>query len=239
MVWRGILVLIGAGLTANAVWLAVTSNLNAGVVMQLVLAGLLIAFGAWQRLSSSRWVSLPAILLAAVLFIVSIFLAGFGMADDADYREDALVVLGAAVHGGTVSPSLAQRLDLAVEYHERNPDAVIVVTGGQGPQEDLPEAVAARDYLVEHGVPARSILVEDRSTSTAENFSFAKQLLDQQLPSGYRIAFVTNEYHVWRASRAASRAGLDAHHLHTDTRWYLWPSSFLRESAAAVWSWTD
>lgn len=239
MVWRGILVLIGAGLTANGVWLVVTSNLNAGVVMQLVLAALLIAFGAWQRLSSSRWVSLPAILLTAVLFVVSVLLAGFGLVDDADYREDALVVLGAAVHGSAVSPSLAQRLDLAVEYHERNPDAVIVVTGGQGPQEDLPEAVAARDYLVGHGVSPRAILVEDRSTSTVENFRFARELLDQRLPSGYRIAFITNEYHVWRASRAATRVGLDAHHLHTDTRWYLWPSSFLRESVAAVWTWAD
>ncbi len=239
MVWRGFLVVVGAILAANGVWLTVTANLNAGVVMQLVLAALLIAFGAWARLSGSRWVSLPAIGLAAVLSIVSALLAGVGMIDDADYREDALVVLGAAVHGSTVSPSLAERLDLAIDYHQRNPDAVLVVTGGRGPQEDLPEALAARRYLTERGVDARAILVEDRSSSTAENFAFAKALLDDRLAPGYRVAFVTNEYHVWRASRAAARAGLDASHLHTDTRWYVWPSSYLRESVAAVWSWTD
>ena len=239
MVVRGLLVLVGTVLGANAIWLLVTANLNGGVVMQSAVAVLLVAFGCSARLSGSRWVSLPAIGLAAVLAITSTFLALFGISDDADYREDALVVLGAAVHGRTVSPSLAQRLDVAVDYHERNPGALLVVTGGQGPQEDLPEALAAKRYLIEHGVPAASIVVEDRSTSTAENFRFAKKLLDNRLRPGYRIAFVTNEYHVWRASRAAARAGLDASHLHTDTRWYVWPSSYLRESVAAVWSWTD
>lgn len=239
MVWRGFLVLVGAGLAANAVWLLATANANTGVAMELALAVLLIAFGSSRRLSGSRWVSLPAIGLAAVLGIVSAFLASYGLIDTARYDESAVVVLGAAVHGSTVSPSLAQRLDVAVDYHERNPDALVVVTGGQGPQENLPEAEAARAYLEERGVPARVIVVEDRSTSTVENFEFAKELLDDRLPPGYRVAFVTSEYHVWRASRTAANAGLDARHLHSATRWYMWPSSYLRESAAAVLTWTD
>ncbi len=239
MVVRGMLVLVGTGLGANAIWLLVTANLNTGVVMQSAVAVLLVAFGCSARLSGSRWVSLPAIGLAAVVAITSIFLALFGISDDADYREDALVVLGAAVHGGTVSPSLAQRLDIAADYHERNPGALLVVTGGQGFQENLPEAVAAKRYLLQHGVPAGSIVVEDRSTSTAENFRFAKKLLDNRLRPGYRIAFVTNEYHVWRAARTAAREGLDASHLHSATRWYMVPSSYLRESIALVVSRAD
>lgn len=239
MVWRGFLVLFGSGLAANAVWLLATANFNAGVAMQLLLAVVLIAFGCSRRLSGSRWLSLPAIGLVAVVAIVSAFLASFGLVDDADYDESAVVVLGAAVHGSTVSPSLAQRLDVAVDYHERNPAALVVVTGGQGPQESLPEAVAAKAYLAQRGVPESVIVVEDRSTSTAENFELAKALLDARLKPGYRIAFVTNEYHVWRASRTAAAAGLDAHHLHATTRWYVWPSSYLRESAAALLSWAD
>lgn len=239
MVWRGFLVLCGTGLAANALWLFFSANLNSGVVMQLIVSALLIAFGCSARLAGSRWVSLPTIGLAAVVAITSAFLALFGMSNTVDHREDALVVLGAAVHGSTVSPSFAQRLDLAVEYHERNPRALLVVTGGQGLQEDLAEAVAAREYLIAQGVPGGSILVEDASTSTAENFRFARVLLDDRLQPGYRIAFITNEYHVWRASRAAAREGLEASHLHVDTPWYLWASSYLRESVALVWSWTD
>ena len=206
--------------------------------MQLALAALVIGFGVSRRLTDSRWVALPAIGLAAALAIVSTLLAGYGLVDTARGDEDALVVLGAAVHGSEVSPSLAQRLDVALDYHDRNPAALIVVTGGQGPQEDLPEAEAARAYLLQRGVARNVIVVEGRSSSTQENFAFARALLDDRLDPGYRIAFVTNEYHVWRASRAAAAAGLDARHLHTLTRWYVWPSSYLREGVAAMWAWS-
>ena len=239
MILRGFLVLVGVLLAGNALWLLVTTNYNAGVAMQLGMAALLLAFGCSPRLSGSRWVALPAVGLAAALAIVSTLLAGYGLIDTARHDEDALVVLGAAVHGRQVSPSFAQRLDVAVDYHERNPAALIVVTGGQGPQEDLAEAEAARDYLIERGVRPDVIVPESRSTSTKENFAFAKALLDDRLEPGYEIAFVTNEYHVWRASRAAAAAGLDARHLHTLTRWDVWPSSYLREGVAAIWAWTD
>jgi len=238
MIFRGILVLVGVVLAGNALWLLVTTNYNAGVAMQVGMAALVLAFGFSARLSGSRWVALPAIGLAAALAIVSTLLAGYGLVDTARHDEDALVVLGAAVHGTEVSPSLAQRLDVAIDYHQRNPTALIVVTGGRGPQEDLPEAEAARAYLLQRGVARDAIAVENRSSSTQENFAFAKALLDDRLEPGYRIAFVTNEYHVWRASRAAAAAGLDARHLHTLTRWYVWPSSYLREGVAAMWAWS-
>lgn len=234
--WRGVLVGLGLFLAANGVWLLATANLNTGVLLQLAVAVGLVAFGAWRRLSRTRWLTVPAILAVAVCGLVSGFLAGYGLSDTAAGDEDALIVLGAAVHGREVSPSLAQRLEVAVGYHQRNPAALIVVTGGQGPQEDVAEASAARDYLLTRGVPEGRIVVEDRSTTTQENFAFAKVLLDGQLDGDYRVAFVTNEYHVWRAARQAAGAGLDATHLHSATRWYVWPSSYLRESAAVLWT---
>lgn len=234
--WRGVLAALGFGLTANGIWLLATANLNAGVLMQLALAAGLIVFALWPRVARLRWLTLTALAVVIVLGLISGFLAGYGRSDTASDDEDGLIVLGAAVHGREVSPSLAQRLDVAVAYHRRNPDALIVVTGGQGPQEEVPEALAGRDYLLARGVPDAVILVEDRSTSTEENFAFAKALLDERFGRDYRVAFVTNEYHVWRASRLAARIGLDARHLHAATRWYVWPSSYLRESTAVLWS---
>ncbi|MDQ7992287.1 MAG: YdcF family protein [Propionicimonas sp.] len=239
MIFRGILVCAGVLLAGNAVWLLATTNYNAGVAIQLVLAVVVIAFGLSRRLAGSRWVAMPVVVLGGALGLVSTVLAGYGMVDNATGDEQAVVVLGAAVHGAEPSPTLMRRLDVAVDYHEENPAALIVVTGGQGPQEDLPEAEAALAYLVDAGVPDEAIVVEDRSTSTAENFAFAKTLLDERLKPGYRIVFVTNDYHVWRASRAAAAAGLDARHLHSSTRLDVIPSSYLREGAAALWSWVD
>lgn len=232
--WRGLLVLLGLGLVANGLWLMATANFNVGVVLQLTVAVALLGFGLWRRLARVRWLTVPALALAAGFGLISGFLAGYGLDDTASGDEEALVVLGAAVFGRQVSPSLAQRLEVAIDQHRRNPSALIVVTGGQGPQEDVAEADASRDYLLARGVPDAVIVVEDRSTSTEENFAFARLLLDQRLGDGYRIAFVTNEYHVWRASRLAAAAGLDARHLHSSTRWYVWPSSYLRETAAAL-----
>ena len=236
MVWRGVLIVLGLGLVANGVWLLTTANLNTGVLLQLAVAVGLIVFGVWRRASGARWLIMPALALAILFGLISGFLAGYGLNDTATDDEDALIVLGAAVHGRVVSPSLAQRLEVAVGYHQRNPEALIVVTGGQGPQEDIAEAVAARDHLLAQGVPDDVIVVEDRSTTTEENFGFAKLLLDERLSGDYRVAFVTTEYHVWRAARLAEVAGLEAAHLHSATRWYVWPSSYLREGAAALWS---
>ncbi|MCW5952767.1 MAG: YdcF family protein [Propionibacteriaceae bacterium] len=235
-VWRGVLSVLGLFLAVNGIWLLATANLNTGVLLQLAVAAAMILFGLWRRAARARWLTVPAIAVGILFGLVAGFLAGYGLNDTASDDEDALIVLGAAVHGREVSPSLAQRLEVAVDYHRRNPEALIVVTGGRGPQEDIAEAVAARDFLVARGLPEDALVLEDRSTSTVENFAFAKVLLDERLGDDYRVAFVTNEYHVWRAARLAEGAGLDATHLHSATRWYVWPSSYLRESAAVLWT---
>ena len=111
-------------------------------------------------------------------------------------------MLGAAVHGRELSNTLAGRLAVAVTYHERSPSSLIVVSGGQGPQEEIPEAVAMRQYLLDHGVPDDHIIVEDRSTSTEENFRNSRLLLDERLTPGYSVAFVTDEFR--RAGRRAA-----------------------------------
>lgn len=239
MIFRGILVCAGVLLAGNALWLLAISNDDAGVAVQLVLAALLIAFGLSRRLSGSRWVMAPVVVLGGALGLVSTVLAGYGVLDNATGKEQAIVVLGAAVDGAEPSPTLARRLDVAVGYHQRNPEALIVVTGGQGPGEDLSQAEASLAYLIDAGVPDEAIVLEDASTSTEEHFEFAKTLLDERLGSGYRIAFVTNDYHVWRASRAASAAGFESRHLHVSTGVEVMPSSYLSEGVAALWALTD
>src|SRR5690606_7879849 len=87
---------------------------------------------------------------------------------------DFVVVLGAGLLDGTrVPPLLASRLDRGREVFDaqrtEGRDPMLVTSGGQGADEDLPEAHAMRDYLVDRGVPADRVLVEDRSRTTWEN----------------------------------------------------------------------
>ena len=235
LVVRRLLGLAGVAFLVNAAWLALTRNLNLGMALVAAVGLVLLAWGVWyQRLSRLLWLKLLGGAVAAGVVGVSVFLAVHGNADTASGDEDAAIVLGAAVHGSEPSRTLIGRLDAALAYHRRNPSALIVVTGGQGLGEDLPEGVAMRDYLLARGVPAGNIVTEDRASSTVENFAFSKALLDARLAPGYRVVFITDDFHVFRAGRIAAAAGLDATHLASSTSWYFWASNYLRETVAVV-----
>lgn len=237
LVVRWALGLSGLAFVTNAAWLAATRNLNLGMALVAAAGAVLIAWAVWwTRLSRLRWLQLLCAGLALGVIAVSVFLAAYGSHDTATGDEDAVIVLGAAVHGSEPSSTLIGRLDAARSYHDRNPRALIVVSGGQGFQEDLPEGVAMRDYLVAHGVPEASVLVEDRATDTVANFALSKALLDDRLAPGYRVVFVTDDFHVFRAARIAAAAGLDATHVASTTSWYFWASNYLRETVAVVTS---
>ena len=63
------------------------------------------------------------------------------------------------------------------------------------------------DRLIAHGVD-ESRIYADRSTSTQENFAYSEEIMAELgLDAGDMFAFVTNDYHIFRAGRIA---GTDA-----------------------------
>ncbi|MBQ7100202.1 MAG: YdcF family protein, partial [Clostridia bacterium] len=149
-----------------------------------------------------------------------------------------IIVLGSGIRGELLTQGLKNRLDAAVECYEENEDLLIVVSGGQGPQEDITEALAMERYLLARGVPQESIIKEEQATSTYENFIYSKKILDEKLGDGYTAAFVSNEYHIYRASSLARIAGFDTvTHTHSSTMWYTLVPSTLRETLAVVKLW--
>ena len=227
-------VLFGSAVTANGVMMWFTSNFNLGNVMTLALGGVMIAFGLLHQYLTRPWkLAVLAAWLLTVLLVC--LLLGCGLTDTATYEEDAVIVLGAAIHGEIPSGALRDRLAVAAAYHEENPDAVIVVSGGQGAQEDITEALAMERWLVAHGVNPEKILKEEHATSTRENFRFSKSLLDQHLCKGYTACFVTNEYHIFRSGSIALQEGFeDISHMHSNTRWYGVLPGVLREILAVA-----
>ena len=87
-------------------------------------------------------------------------------------KPDYLVVLGAGLRGNSISASLLYRLETTLDFHEMYPDVKIVVSGGQGTGESMPEALAMRNFLVDNGVDPSLIIMEDKSTNTYENFLY-------------------------------------------------------------------
>lgn len=241
LVKRILLCTVGGILVLNALLLSLTANMNVGILIELLLGAVFLFAGICRRFWISkipRW--LRGLFWAGVLVLLgfSAFLLGYGAWDNVTYREDAVIVLGAGIRGETVSLTLKDRLDAALSYYQENPEAVIVVSGGQGPQETIPEALAMERYLLNQGVPKEHILKEEKSTSTYENFVYTKEILDQYFDDAYEAAFVTNEYHVYRAKGIAKEAGFsEIAHTHSGTRLHSLLSGTLRECLAVVKFW--
>lgn len=155
---------------------------------------------------------------------------------------DYVVALGSGIMGERVPPLLASRLDKAHETflteRRTNPDVRLVVSGGQGPGEDVPEAVAMARYLVERGVPEDRIIIEDASRTTQQNLAFSKALMAAREPD-FRAVVVTNDYHAFRAATYARKARLRAQVIGAPTARYFVPSATIREFvailAASLW----
>lgn len=113
---------------------------------------------------------------------------------------DAIVVLGCRVNpGGAPSHALARRAAHAARFYAEGKAPLVIVTGGIG-DFGPSEASVAADVLVAHGVPRSAILVEDASTSTWENATFARE----RFGAG-RVLVVTDAFHTLRSERIFER----------------------------------
>lgn len=117
---------------------------------------------------------------------------------------DYLIILGAQWKSTGPSEVMRRRLDRAIAYLEENPDTKAIVTGGQGGNETIPEAVGMREYLLQAGIGEERIFVEDSSTSTYKNLVFSAELLN---PEDDSVVIVTNNFHVFRAVSIAKKQG--------------------------------
>ena len=122
---------------------------------------------------------------------------------------DVLIVLGAGLWGDQVSPQLALRLNTAMELITENAEMTVVVSGGQGPDEDLSEALAMKKYLVALGADGDRILLENESTSTRENLLLSKGIIDKLDINDPLIAIVTTNFHMYRAKMISRRIGFE------------------------------
>lgn len=214
-------------------------SLAVGAAMLALLA--LVGLALWS--DQSVWVTsagLALLLLGGYAGCVFACFAAYSLAYRAARRPkqaDAVVVLGSRVIDGRVPPLLAARLDRAVELYvaqrDRGPAPLVVPSGGQGPDESVPEGVAMGEYVLARGVEDAHLLVEDRARNTEQNLLLSRDLVQERRPGG-RMLVVTNDYHVFRTALLARRLGLEAHVVGAPTARYYVPSAYLREFVAVV-----
>ena len=131
-----------------------------------------------------------------------------GGADEPE--AEFVVVLGAGVNGTVPSAALRERLEAAQRYMEEYPNAILILSGGQGNNEDITEAACMYRWLTERGADPARLRMEPEAASTEENIAFSLDLIEREF--GVRpekLGVISAEYHLLRASLLAKQAGVE------------------------------
>jgi len=160
------------------------------------------------------WDGLAMLALSNLLLLATLGLSGLWLlrrvwriardAPVAGVKGDWIVVLGARLIHDQVAPGYARRLRRAAALHQADPRRRILLVGGHTGG-SVSEAECGREFLLELGLPAASLFIEDQSLNTLDNLRQARRLL-----AGDRVrpfVLVTSRYHLAR-SQALAR-GLD------------------------------
>lgn len=123
---------------------------------------------------------------------------------------DYLLVLGCRVRGEEAEEILKSRIEAAGKYLLANTDVKVICCGGIVHDDQFKsEAQAIKEGLLQMGIPEERIILEDKSTTTEENFINAKKIIEE-LEGGKEadLAFLTSEFHLMRASYIAKSVGV-------------------------------
>ena len=139
---------------------------------------------------------------------------------DTKVTSEVILVLGGIVYSGTdcygpickqinfvpnrhYNPCLVARINHAIMLYKDHYAPKILMSGGADKEDNTNEAERMRKIAIEAGIPSEDILVENKSTSTYENFAFSKKIL--QKANLHSIIIVTDPYHNARAELIARK----------------------------------
>jgi uncharacterized SAM-binding protein YcdF (DUF218 family) len=122
---------------------------------------------------------------------------------------DVIIILGAAEYRGRPSPVLKARLDHGLYLFERKLAPRILTTGGAGGDPVHTEGEVGRAYLVRHGVPSESILVEPEGESTVHSTAAAAEIMRRMNLKSCIV--VSDGYHIFRTKKMLEFRGLDVY----------------------------
>lgn len=228
LVYYGVIIFY-VGLATDFAWIW----LAGGLVLEGTALGL--SFLCRHGKNLPGWVWLAGGLLLGAGLLLALYLGGLvvsAMGSKGSQNLDYVVVLGAHVQGETPSKALRKRLEAALDYAEKNPDTMLVLTGGQGYGEDITEAECMRRWLIERGISEERLILEDQSTSTKENLLFARELTGCHQK---RTGILSNDFHIYRALQLARSLGYgQAEGIAASSDMILLPHSVVREIFALV-----
>ncbi len=245
MLMRVLLFALGAFGMLDTIFVSFISTMNLGVALPAILGLPLVALSVFlPKLQSAGKVG-HAVLIVFVCGYVLLFLlfAVTWIIIDREANKkvysgaDVVIVLGAGLRGDKPMLVLRHRMDTAIAYLKENPNTIAILSGGKGDNEYISEAEAMARYFEQKGIAASRYIKEDASTNTQENFAFSNRIVKERFGEGAKLAFVTTDFHIFRAGRVAARQGIQAQGIKAPDVWYISLNNHLRE-CVAIWSYT-
>lgn len=176
--------------------------------------------------------------IASFLLVEFLIISEFYAKEDPEVHVDYVVILGAGLEGDKVSKILEKRLLKGTDYLIKNEKSKVIVSGGQGEDEDISEAEAMGRYLIEKGIDEDRIYYEDKSTSTVENLLYSKQILsDNSNIINPQILIVTSDYHMFRAKMISKKLNLQSYGMVSESELSVKINYLIREYFVLVKDW--
>lgn len=235
------LLFAAAGLVLLALLLTIVPGFQFSIVLCICFAILLVLM--FFLLKHPTPVTMTVFRIICVIlvvgFLAAAITAGFILRSAYPGKQppcDYILVLGAGVRGTVPSLSLKERVNAAYDYLSAHPGTVAVLSGGQGPGEDITEAACMYRELTKMGIDGSRLLLEEKSTSTMENLQFSLDVLESQAGTRpARIGIVSSEYHIFRATQFARSLGLEPVGIPAKTTWLSIRLNYFLREIVAVW----
>jgi len=164
-----------------------------------------------------RIVLILIVLLTVYVIYIAVDIWRYGNIDETA-TADAVIVLGAGVLDNKPSPVFEERINHGILLYKNGYVDKIIFTGGKGKNSEYSDSFIARNYAIENGVPFEDIFIEEQSTITQENISYAKQIIEDNNFS--MVIIVSDPLHMKRAMIMSKNYGLTAYSSPTPTTKY-------------------
>ncbi len=193
-------------------------SLSGGFFIQVYLSILL-----FNLLFTQNYISYVRSLLIAVLLLVIIFVSVFVFTTVQEFRvanvkpgsNNIAVVLGAAVwQYDQPSPIFKGRIEKANQLFRSKRIYKIQLCGGSAPGE-VSEARAALEYAIKLGIRRHAILIEEETSTTAEQIKYIRTHLALN-PNFNDIFIISDQFHLARVKEICKFFGVKAIGIQSD-----------------------
>ena len=200
--------------------------------------------GDMKRMKKIILIIIAVVVVIGAVLVVSAMIAIYRGAQGHEVAEDTpAVVLGCHVKDGRPSRILGERIDAAYEYLSSHPQAIAVLSGGQGEDEAISEAECMYRELTARGIDGSRLFKEESSVNTPTNLRHSREILEEVLgvdsawAENHEIVLITSEFHCYRGSFHARQEGLTPVAYASKTAMPYVIPFYLREIVAVVYTW--